>query len=71
MEGAAFAYVCAKMKVNAIQIRSISNQVEPRNRNNWNIPLAIKNLNEVLGSLCEEIGKGLYIIIRNSKWNSK
>lgn len=58
MEGAAFAYVCSKMKVNAIQIRSISNQVEPRNRDNWNIPLAIKNLNEVLGNLCEEIGKG-------------
>jgi len=71
MEGAAFAYVCAKMNVGAIQIRSISNKVEPRNRDNWNIPLAIKNLNEVLGSLCEEIGKGLYIIIRNSKWNSK
>jgi len=58
MEGAAFAYVCAKMKLNAIQIRSISNKVEPRNRDNWNIPLAIKNLNEELGNLCGEIEMG-------------
>ncbi len=58
MEGAAFAYVCAKMNVDAIQIRCISNKVEPRNRNNWDIPLAIKNLNAVLGNLSREIEMG-------------
>lgn len=48
MEGAAFHYVCLLEKVPFIQMRAISNYVEPRNRENWNIPLAIKNLNEEL-----------------------
>ena len=45
MEGAAFFYVCSQMDVPCIQIRAVSNYVEKRNRNNWDIPLAIKNLN--------------------------
>ena len=48
MEGAAVAYVAAKQNIAAIQLRSISNMVEPRNRNHWNIQLALQNLNEVL-----------------------
>lgn len=48
MEGAAFFYVCMQEKIPCIQLRSISNYVEPRNRKNWNIPLAVKNLNETL-----------------------
>lgn len=44
MEGAAVGYVCAKMVMPWVQIRSISNRVEPRNKANWNIPLALKNL---------------------------
>lgn len=48
MEGAAFAYACLSAKVNFLQIRSISNMVEPRNRDNWDLPLAIEKLNEVL-----------------------
>jgi len=48
MEGAAVAYVAAKQNITAIQLRSISNMVEPRNRNHWNIHLALQNLNEVL-----------------------
>lgn len=44
MEGAAVGYVCAKMGIPWVQIRSISNRVEPRNKANWNIPLALKNL---------------------------
>lgn len=46
MEGAAVGYVCSKMNVNWVQIRSISNMVEPRNRDAWNIPLALKNLHK-------------------------
>ena len=45
MEGAAFFYVCSQMDVPCIQIRAVSNYVERRNRGNWDIPLAIKNLN--------------------------
>lgn len=48
MEGASFAFYCALQKLNYLQIRSISNYVEPRNKDNWNIPLAISNLNKVL-----------------------
>ncbi len=48
MEGAAVFYVCLKMGVDFAELRAISNIVEPRNRANWNIPLAINNLNSAL-----------------------
>lgn len=57
MEGAAVAFVCLNEGLEFIQIRSISNLVEPRNKKNWNIPLAIKNLSS---SVIEVI----------DKWNS-
>lgn len=45
MEGAAILYACHQEKIDCLQIRSISNYVEPRNKDNWKIGLAIKNLN--------------------------
>jgi len=48
MEGAAVFYVCKQMNIPVVQIRSISNYVEPRNKDKWNIPLAIKKLNAFL-----------------------
>ena len=48
MEGAAFFYVALKEGLPFLQIRSISNYVEPRNKDNWNIPIAIENLNKVI-----------------------
>jgi len=45
MEGAAFFYACKQFNVPCLQIRAVSNYVEKRNRDNWNIGLAIKNLN--------------------------
>ncbi len=48
MEGAAFFLAALNAKVEFLEIRAISNYVEPRNKNNWNIPLAIDNLNRVL-----------------------
>ena len=45
MEGAAFFYACQEFKLPCLQIRAVSNYVEKRNRANWDIPLAIKNLN--------------------------
>jgi futalosine hydrolase len=45
MEGAAFFYACNQLDVPCIQIRAVSNYVEKRNRDNWNVGLAIKNLN--------------------------
>jgi len=46
MEGAAFLFACKTSNQPCVQIRAISNYVERRNRNNWNIPLAIENLNK-------------------------
>lgn len=48
MEGAGFLYACKMADVNCNQIRAISNQVEPRNKDNWEIEKAIDNLNETL-----------------------
>jgi len=45
MEGATVFKVCEEMKVPCIQIRSISNKVEKRNKELWNLDLAISNLN--------------------------
>lgn len=44
MEGAAFFYACLLEGITCAQVRSISNRVEKRNKDNWNIPLAVKNL---------------------------
>lgn len=48
MEGAAFFYACEEAEVPSLQVRAISNYVERRNKDNWNIPLAIGNLNKWL-----------------------
>lgn len=53
MEGAAFFMVCLLEKVHFFEIRSISNFVEPRNRDNWNLPLAIENLNITIIEIIE------------------
>ena len=50
MEGAAFFYVANKLRIPCIQVRTISNLVERRNTENWNIPLALKELNTWLQS---------------------
>lgn len=44
MEGAAVAYVCLCDKLNFLQIRSVSNYVEERNKENWDIDTAVKSL---------------------------
>ena len=54
MEGAAFFYACAQVELASIQLRAISNWVEPRNRDAWNIPLAIANLNQSVAQLLSE-----------------
>jgi len=44
MEGAAFFYACLLEGITCAQVRTISNIVEKRNKDNWDIPLAVKNL---------------------------
>ncbi len=53
MEGAAFFFACRHKGIHFTQIRSISNYVEARNRDRWNIPLAIEALNSVAIRLLE------------------
>jgi futalosine hydrolase len=53
MEGAAFAYVCELENAKYVQIRAISNYVEPRNKENWKMGMAVKNLNEYLIGLLQ------------------
>jgi futalosine hydrolase len=48
MEGAAFFYGCFSRNVPCLQIRSVSNLVEERDKSRWNLDLALKNLNKVL-----------------------
>jgi futalosine hydrolase len=48
MEGAAFLFACSEFNIPSVQLRAVSNYVEKRNKASWNIPLAIKNLNQVL-----------------------
>lgn len=48
MEGAAFFQVCLQHGIPFAEIRAISNRVEPRNRDNWDIPGALKALSEAL-----------------------
>lgn len=55
MEGAAVFYVCKQMNVPVIELRAISNRVEPRNTKNWNIPQAIISLGEHVKYLLTEI----------------
>ncbi len=55
MEGAAFFLVCKMEGVNFLGIRAISNHVEPRNKDNWNLSLAIQNLNTVLMELIHNL----------------
>lgn len=48
MEGAAFHYACLLEGIPFLQLRSISNYVEIRDKSKWKIPLAVKTLNEEL-----------------------
>ncbi|HEY1025799.1 MAG TPA: futalosine hydrolase [Sphingobacteriaceae bacterium] len=55
MEGAAFFYSCNQVNLPSIQIRAVSNYVERRNLSNWNVQLAVENLNTTIISLLERL----------------
>lgn len=55
MEGAAFFYACKQAGIPCVQIRAVSNYVEKRNRDAWQIGLAIKNLNRFAAELIEKL----------------
>ncbi|HNB49323.1 MAG TPA: futalosine hydrolase, partial [Chitinophagales bacterium] len=51
MEGLAFYYVMKLINKPSIEIRSISNYVERRNKDNWQIKNAVDNLNKEIIAL--------------------
>ena len=55
MEGASVFMVCNNFNVPCIQIRSISNKVEKRNTENWNLTLAIEYLNSTVKQIISEL----------------
>jgi len=55
MEGAAVFKVCQEFSIPCVQIRAISNKVEKRNKANWDLPLAIKNLNTTVQQIIAEL----------------
>lgn len=55
MEGAAFFSACSYWNTPYLQIRSVSNYVEKRDRSKWKMELAIKNLNDLLYELVKEL----------------
>lgn len=57
MEGAAFLYACLAANVPGYQLRTISNYVEKRNRESWDLVKAVKMLNDLGFTLLTEWGK--------------
>jgi futalosine hydrolase len=55
MEGAAFMFACEQEHVPYIQVRAVSNLVEKRNKDRWNIPLAIEQLNKKVIEFLDEL----------------
>lgn len=55
MEGAACMMACQNAGLPCVQLRAISNYVEKRNKANWNIPLAIQNLNQELSNFLAKL----------------
>ncbi|TAH39952.1 MAG: futalosine hydrolase [Bacteroidetes bacterium] len=55
MEGAAFFFVCGQFNIPSLQLRSISNYVEKRNKANWEISLALKSMKQAIAMLLEKI----------------
>jgi futalosine hydrolase len=57
MEGAAFFYICARELIPFFALRSVSNMVEKRDRDKWNIPLAIDNMAVALEAVLKKLNK--------------
>lgn len=55
MEGGALHYVALQERIPFLQIRSVSNETGVRDKAKWNIPLAIRQLNDRLTVLLEEL----------------
>jgi futalosine hydrolase len=57
MEGATFFYLCKREKIPFMAVRSVSNIVETRNRDRWNINLALASLTGKLNDVVQTLEK--------------
>ena len=57
MEGAAVALTCLRYGVDCLEIRGISNLVEERNMNRWDIPLAVDAAQRFVLKYLEEMAR--------------
>jgi futalosine hydrolase len=55
MEGATFFYICIREDLSFLALRAVSNRVEPRDKANWDITLALKNLSEKLNEVIKKL----------------
>jgi futalosine hydrolase len=55
MEGAWLAYACAVSDIQWVSVRAVSNRVEPRNLEHWDIPLALQQLQAAMTQILEKI----------------
>ena len=55
MEGAATFYACLKERIPFYEFRAISNYVEQRNRDNWDVDLAVRNLENFVVEFVSEL----------------
>jgi len=55
MEGAACFMACEQFEIPCIQIRAVSNKVEKRNTENWDLSLAISNLNTEVEKIIDSL----------------
>lgn len=57
MEGAALHYVCLQEQIPFLQIRGVSNYIEPRDTSKWKIELAIQNYSKVVTQFLNNLPK--------------
>lgn len=57
MEGAAVAQVCLRCSVDCLEIRGVSNQVEERDLNKWDIPRAVEAAQRFVLKFLEEMDR--------------
>ena len=61
MECAGFLYACRQMDIKSVCMRSISNKVESRNKDNWEIPFALETLNKNLIKFIHVLTRERYV----------
>ena len=57
MEGAAIHYICLQEGIPFLHLRSVSNEVGERDKRKWKMELAIRNLNDVLLKLIDQVNQ--------------